>query len=657
MDFAKLVLHRVQSAMNTGVIAVDADTTMFFVNDGIAAMLGRRKEDLLGRSLFELIPEETRPALRERLGRRRQGLEDRYEFDLLHADGSRVATIVDAGPLRDDDGNYAGSLAIVTDISSRRRTEQALRAAQERVAVLASQRAAMLHELYSAAPDGIVVSGSDGTILLANPEAERLFGYDPGALVGESIDALVPTAQRAAHARHRESFVEKPRPRPMGLGLNLVALRLDGTEVPVDVSLAGITHEGRPATLAIVRDMAQRKKLEQTLGRVEEQLRQSQKMQAVGALAGGVAHDFNNLLSVVLSCSHLALEQLQPGDPVHADVEEIRRAAVRAEELTRSLLAFSRQQVLKPRVLNLNHVVTGMERLIRRLLGAEHELAVLTLDGLWTVFADPGQLEQVIMNLVVNARDAMVTGGRVTLETLNVVLDADYAAGHLDVRPGPHVMLAITDTGVGMDAATRERVFDPFFTTKAKGKGTGLGLSIVHGIVKQSGGHIWVYSEPSCGSSFKVYLPRASTESESQGPVPPLPGPPSMRGTETVLLVEDDDQVRAVARSILRRAGYNVLDAQNGGEAFLTCERYSAPIDLLVADVVMPRMTGRELAERLAPMRPEMRIVYISGYTENSIVHHGVLASGIAFLQKPFTPDSLLKKIREVLDAPNAPRR
>jgi len=379
--------------------------------------------------------------------------------------------------------------------------------------------------------------------------------------------------------------------------------------------------------------------------RLQEQLRQTQKLEAIGQLAGGIAHDFNNLLTVILAYSRMAVEDLDPSNPLRDNLEEVVRAGERASDLTRQLLAFSRKQMLEPRVVNLYEVVAGLERMLARLIGDSYSLALLPGRS-GRILADPGQVEQVVINLCVNARDAMSEGGSITLEVSNQELDDEYAATHENVAPGPYVMLAVSDTGHGMDAATQARIFEPFFTTKEQGKGTGLGLATVWGIVMQSGGHLWCYSEVGVGTTFRVYFPRVDQPASQKIP---LPSPDTLRGTETILVVEDDDQVRLATTSILRTYGYQVLEAQNGGEAFLVSEKYAGPIHLLLTDVVMPRMSGRKLAERVAPMRPEMRVLYVSGYTEDAIVRHGVLEPGIEFLAKPLRPDALLRKIRTIL--------
>jgi two-component system cell cycle sensor histidine kinase/response regulator CckA len=401
-----------------------------------------------------------------------------------------------------------------------------------------------------------------------------------------------------------------------------------------------------------IRFLEERKRSEEALKKTEEQLRHAQKMEAIGRLAGSVAHDFNNLLSVILGHGSFLLEDLKTADPIREEIVAIVAAGERAADLTRQLLAFSRRQVLAPRVLDLNAVVRDSEKMLRRLLRADIELVTRYDRDLVRVKVDPGQVDQIMMNLAVNARDAMPDGGKLTIETRRAVLDDAYASEHFDVTPGLHAMLAVSDTGVGMDKETQARIFEPFFTTKAQGKGTGLGLSTIFGIVKQSGGNIWVYSEPGKGTTFRIYFPSANGTEETVEEITP---PTTLRGVETVLVAEDQEQVRHVACEILRRQGYHVLEAQNAGDALLVCERHPLPIHLLVTDVVMPKMNGRELAERLLVVRPDMKVLFMSGYTDNAIVHHGILDPDVAYVQKPLVPDVFARRVREVLDSPKHP--
>jgi PAS domain S-box-containing protein len=416
----------------------------------------------------------------------------------------------------------------------------------------------------------------------------------------------------------------------------------DGTIIDVEITRNTLTLAGRPAALAMAHDVTKRKS-------VETQLLQAQKMEAVGRLAGGIAHNFNNLLTVILGSSDLLLEGLRVDHQSRADLEDIQKAGQRAAALTRQLLAFSRQQVLAPQVLDLNALIADLEKMLRRLIGEDIEFRTVLAPDLGAVRADPGQLEQVIMNLAVNARDAMPHGGKLTVETINADLDDAYAQAHVPLVAGRYAMLAVSDTGIGMDTQVKAHIFEPFFTTKEKGKGTGLGLATVYGIVKQTDGYIWVYSEPGQGTSFKIYLPHVAAAPEPPAPKPLVPA--SLAGSETVLLAEDEEAVRNFTRRVLAAHGYTVLTAADGQEALHLAEQHAGPIHLLLTDVVMPNMGGRELAERLVAARHDTKVLYLSGYTDDAIVHHGVLEPGIAFLQKPFTLQGLARKLREVLDA------
>ena len=479
-----------------------------------------------------------------------------------------------------------------------------------------------------------------GNIASWNAGAERIEGYKAEEIIGQHLSTLYETADRAHAFQNLETAALVGRAEEEGL-----RVRRDGSTFWASVVLSSIHDSagGLVGFAKIIRDLTERKNL-------ELQLQQAQKLEAIGGLAAGVAHDFNNLLSVILSYSELIASDLKEGDPVRADLQEIQTAGLLAVTLTRRLLAFGRQQVLQPKVVDLCRIIVALEGMLRRLVGEEVEVVTEFAPECGKVLVDPGQMEQVVMNLVVNARDAMPEGGKLTIDAAEVLLDDDFAAEHLGVTAGPHVLLAVSDTGVGMDEATLARMFEPFFTTKELGKGTGLGLATVFGIVKQSGGIIQVLSEPNRGTTVNVYFPMVDRSALVRSSAPP-PNNATLHGSETILLVEDDEQVRVLARTILRRYGYDVLDAQSGGDALLLCEQYSSPIHLLLTDVVMRRMSGRELAERLLKVRPHMRVLYMSGYTDDAVVRHGIFYSKVAFIQKPITPEPLVRKVREALDS------
>jgi PAS domain S-box-containing protein len=429
-----------------------------------------------------------------------------------------------------------------------------------------------------------------------------------------------------------------------------VNYRKDGKEFDMEWQIAPLRNAEGKIThfVAIQRDITERKRL-------AAQLFQSQKLETVGKLAGGFAHEFNSILTAIIGQSELLLGDLPPGSPLIQNASEISIASHRAAKLTRQLLAYGRKQFLQTEILDLNRVIAGMEGMFQNLAGGDVAVQLVPAADLHLVKADAGQIEQVIMNMIINARDAMPNGGRLTFETANVTLDQDSVGRYPELKPGDYVMLAITDTGTGMNDQVKARIFEPFFSTKGVGEGTGLGLSTCYGIIKQSGGHISVYSEPGRGTTFKIYLPQAEVPAKIS--LPQLDAPELPRGTETILLVEDDPALREMAATLLRRLGYTVFAAANGVEALsLKHERRTGHIDLLFTDVVMPHMSGRELADRVRALYPHTKILFTSAYTENAIVHQGVLDKGVALLQKPFTPSALARKVREVLDQPRVPK-
>lgn len=488
--------------------------------------------------------------------------------------------------------------------------------------------------LVDNASDAIVVIDDERRIIDVNPAASMLLGLPRDELRGRAIDDSLPSEDASRLAESWPSLIREGK----GRG-EFTVVDLDGARRDVEYSATANFLSGRH--VALLRDVTERRQL-------EIQLRQAQRLESVGRLAGGVAHDFNNLLMVISGYAQLIQSDLEADDSHRDDLDEILRAAGRSAELTRQLLAFSRQQVLQPRALDLNGVVTAIGPMLCRVIGEDVALETVLAPDLGVVLADPGQLEQVLMNLVVNARDAMPEGGQITIETANVELDAAYAQTHAAVKPGSFVLLAVSDTGVGMDAETQRQLFEPFFTTKPASEGTGLGLATVYGIVKQSGGSIWAYSEPGLGSTFKIYLPRVAGPAE---PITAVAATASTQGgTETILVVEDDAAVRGILTAMLRRHGYHVLEASDGRAAVDLAAGPEEP-DLLITDLVMPGMSGRELADRLAAQRPGLRTLFASGYGHNTLVRRGALEPSMAYLAKPFGADELARKVRELLDA------
>jgi PAS domain S-box-containing protein len=466
-------------------------------------------------------------------------------------------------------------------------------------------------EVLDASPNAIVAVDAAGRITYANAQAASTFGYTAGELLGQPVEILLPDHAAAAHLGRREAFARNPVARPMGIGVDLWARHRDGRDFPVEISLSPLQTEAGLEVYATVVDITARKS-------AEAQLLQAQKLESIGRLAGGIAHDFNNMLFAIRGYADILAEDLAPGGRAGFDwelalrnVAAIGEAADKAGNLTMQLLAFSRRQVVTPRIVSVNDSVRSIEPMLQRLIGAQVDLRLALDDEAGRIRIDPGQLDQILMNLVVNARDAMPDGGRITVETGNVVFDEPYAMEHFAVSPGPFVLLAVSDTGSGMDRETREHIFEPFFTTKELGRGTGLGLATIYGIVQQAGGHIWLYSEPGRGSAFKLYFPRVdAVVEEDQGDRIPADGGRESRGT--VLLVEDEPAVREMTRQVLRRAGWNVIEAATGTEAWQLVTSMVQPVDAVVSDVVMPGISGITLAERVLDLHPQMPIVLLS---------------------------------------------
>jgi PAS domain S-box-containing protein len=519
--------------------------------------------------------------------------------------------------------------------------------------------------LFEAAPDATLAIATDQTVAIANAQAEALFGYPRGRLAGQKIEALVPAAAITIEAAHRADYFADPEPRPMGADLELPAVRSDGSEFPAEISLSGLSADGQPLIIVTIRDISERLAVqaerERLRAEAEEQrtqrrLQQAQRLESLGQLVGGVAHDFNNLINIISGYTNLTGDQLGPLaqhdqrlKPVLSDVSQIREAAEQAARLTRQLLTFARHDLVKPEVLNLNDIVAAAGQMLHRTIGEHIDLEISSAPGLWPIQADRGQLDQVLVNLAINARDAMPRGGRLSIQTDNLDIDAVYAQGRPGLLPGRYVRLRVSDTGTGMDQATIDRVFEPFFTTKPKGHGTGLGLSTVYGIITQAGGSVQIYSEPGLGTTFTVLLP-ATQETVTLAEHVPAPAEAEQRGNgESILLVEDEESLRQLAHRILTGHGYRVHQASTGPAAVQYAADPAHRIELLLTDVVMPEMLGTDVAEGVHQYRPSVPVVYMSGYARPILASHGAAGPEMNILEKPFTEVTLLARVHEAL--------
>jgi PAS domain S-box-containing protein len=626
----------VLEASPSAIVAVNERGAINYVNPQAETTFGYAEEELVGRPIELLVAERgltNHVAHRDRfLGNpvaRPIGLG--VELAGRRKDGSEFPVEISLSPVETDRGLQV--FATVVDISARKAAEMALAESERR-----------FRTALDASPNVILAIATDGTIAYANPRVEEAFGYTSADVVGLPLTTLLPEGVRDGQDGPRHEFMKHPVMRPLGSGLELLGRRSDGGEFPVEISLAPVeTPEGLQVFATVV-DITARKT-------AEGNLLQSRKLESIGRLAGGVAHDFNNILFAINGYAELLTEDLideAPADlgDVRHSVSAIAEAAQRGAKLTMQLLAFSRQQIVSERVVDPSAGIRDMEPMLRRLIGENVRLQVLTHEPNMRLRIDPGQLDQIFMNLVVNARDAMPEGGTVTIEIGQALFDDAYALEHPDVQPGEYVMVAVSDTGHGMDRQTREHIFEPFFTTKALGQGTGLGLATIYGIVHQAGGHIWLYSEPGQGSSFKLYFPRVD-EAPTPEPAAPIEAP--VAGTGTVLLVEDEPSVRDMTQRILERAGYTVVAAKDGRSAIEALEARGAPVDILVTDVVMPNMSGIELAEWMLDRHAGTAIVLLSGYTAETLDLERLLARGVRFVTKPLGSGEMLRAIHEAL--------
>ena len=605
-----------------------ADGTIFYAAPSLTHVLGHAPPDWVGRRLADLVHEEDRPAVEQQRAAMlaAPGVPQPGRYRLRHKGGA-WRWMEGTGLNLLDDPEVAGLVFNQHDVTDRRATEEALRQSEQRFRALVEN-----------SEDSIQLATARGTLMYVSPSTERLFDRPAAEIVGRNVFELVHADDRERLTEQWQRCLDHPGSAIRG------EFRLPRSERFVEaVRVNHLDDPGLKAVVTICREVTEKRRL-------ETRVHQTQRLEAIGRLAGGIAHDFNNILSAIHGFASIVHGELPEPDPLRGDVQEILKAVERAANLTRQLLAFGRRQVLQPKVIDVASYVRDLERMIRRIVGEDIEIVVRVDESAVTAKADPGQLEQVLINLVVNARDAMPTGGRITIEAGNVTIGDQDSRESAELSPGNYVMLSVSDTGVGMSKKVQDHIFEPFFTTKESGQGSGLGLSTVFGIVKQSGGHIFVDSDPGHGSTFKILFP-ASRERPTRVITSADLAPINLTGVETILLVEDENAVRSFVARALRQQGYQVLDASNGGEALMIAEQHEGIIHLLLTDVIMPRVSGKQLAERLRSLRTDLRVLYMSGYAEEIIAPHGVLEPGAAFIEKPLTAEALGRKVREVLDA------
>ena len=613
------------------ILVLNPDGTVELINKRGSDILGYPEKEIVGKNWFDhFLPETIREQIREvfqKVQNDEVPLEEVFENAVLTRQGEERIIAWNNSLIRDESGDIIGTLSSGQDITRRIVTERELRKSEEKY-----------RSFFEDDLTADYITTPEGRLLFCNPAYLDIFGFPT------LEEALNYNIQDLYHSfKDRNKLLTELRKKKRLKNHEMQLQKVDGSPLFVTANVIGRFDEqdNLIEIKGYLFDVTQHKK-------TEEQFWLAQKMEAIGRLAGGVAHDFNNLLSVINGYSDLAMHRLSKNHMLQKDLSMIFQAGKKAEALTRQLLAFSRRQVMQPRIIDLNILIDDLEKMLKRLIEEDIQLITQKDPDLGAVKADPTQIEQVLLNLAVNSRDAMPQGGKLIIETSNVLLSSDLVHERVTMAAGPYVLIVVTDTGVGMDEQTMANIFEPFFTTKEKGKGTGLGLSTVYGIIKQSGGYIWVYSEPGKGTTFKIYLPQVIEEVEDI--VIQRSPPETLKGKETILLVEDDQGVRDVSEMILREFGYQVLKAENGEEALQVIEKNGKEIQLMITDLVMPGMSGKELTDRLSGLENGFKVLYLSGYTDEAIVHHGILDKGINFLAKPFGTEELLRKVREILD-------